>query len=391
MPRSLHDLDFLTSVGLLVAAAATILTGIISDLWDLNEFWYHTLAGYLMTGFSVAHVWFNRGRLVGYARFRWRTWRERGDRSARRAGAGVVPRGEPAIPSSWQGRLLSRRGVLGLAGGAVAGLVLGRGLRQPPPIEAGADLGVVYHEWSKPGLIDALGTVGHWGQAVPLYKRYPGARTVALPRLDPGTAAALPGTGATILARRSVRDFGGEPLDLATLGHLLELTGGITAGLHGNARRAAPSSGALYPIELYVLAHRVTGLEAGVYHYAYEDHALELVRAGDVRQPVVDQGLGQTFLGEAGVVIVLTQILQRMRPKYQDRSYRYGLIEAGHVGENAYLAATALGLGACGVGAFLDDDLNALLGIDGVEEAALYLVAAGHPVRSASGEIGRAV
>jgi SagB-type dehydrogenase family enzyme len=72
-------------------------------------------------------------------------------------------------------------------------------------------------------------------------------------------------------------------------------------------------------------------------------------------------------------------ILQRMRFKYQDRAYRYGLIEAGHIGENLYLAATSMGLGACAVGAFMDDDMNALLGVDGVEEAIVYMLALGKP------------
>jgi SagB-type dehydrogenase family enzyme len=67
-----------------------------------------------------------------------------------------------------------------------------------------------------------------------------------------------------------------------------------------------------------------------------------------------------------------------MRPRYQDRSYRYGLLEAGHVGENGYLAATSMGLGACGVGAFMDDQMNALLGVDGTEEAVVYMLAVGH-------------
>ena len=134
-------------------------------------------------------------------------------------------------------------------------------------------------------------------------------------------------------------------MTLDELARLLFLTGGITAGLHGNARRAAPSSGALYPIELYPVVHNVEGIEPGVYHYAYREHALEQVRAGDFRAPVVEQGIAQEFLGECGVVLFVTMILQRMRPKYQDRSYRYGLLEAGHVGENAYLAATALGFG----------------------------------------------
>jgi SagB-type dehydrogenase family enzyme len=125
--------------------------------------------------------------------------------------------------------------------------------------------------------------------------------------------------------------------------------------------------------------HRVDGLEPGVYHYAYEPHGLEQVRAGDFRDTVVAQGIAQTFLGECSVVLFLTQILQRMRPKYQDRSYRYGLLEAGHLGENAYLAATSMGLGACGVGAFMDDAINDMLGVDGVEEAALYMLAVGRP------------
>ena len=121
----------------------------------------------------------------------------------------------------------------------------------------------------------------------------------------------------------------------------------------------------------------------GVYHYALREHALELLRAGDHRSEVVEQALQQEFLGECGAVLFLTQILQRMRPKYQDRSYRYGLLEAGHIGENAYLAATSDGLGACGVGAFMDNEINAMLGVDGVEEAVVYMLAVGHPKASA--------
>src|SRR4029450_10206735 len=98
---------------------------------------------------------------------------------------------------------------------------------------------------------------------------------------------------------------------------------------------------------------------------------------GDFRAAVVEQSIAQEFLGECGVVLFLTMIMQRMRPRYQDRSYRYGLLEAGHVGENAYLAATSMGLGACGVGAFMDDAMNEMLGVDGVEEAAVYMLAAG--------------
>ena len=374
MTRLRHDLNFVSSLGLIVSGLATGLTGLISDLWDLNDFWYHTVSGYVMAAFAVLHVVLNWGRLVSYASFRWRTLRE-----PRVAGA-VSAAPAPTVPSVAEtgslGRaLVSRRGLLGAVVGGVAGLVLGRGLRPAPTIAAGSDVGVIYHEWSKPGVIDALGSVANWGQAPELYKAYPGARRVALPppQLTPARA-----TPETIASRRSVRSYSARAMTLGELSRVLFLTSGISAGLHGNARRTAPSSGALYPIELYAVAHNVAGIEPGVYHYAYREHALELVRGGDMRSHVVEQGLGQEFLGQCGVVLFLTMILQRMRPKYQDRSYRYGLLEAGHIGENGYLAATDLGLGACGIGAFMDDQINAMLGVDGVEEAAVYMLAVGH-------------
>ena len=108
-------------------------------------------------------------------------------------------------------------------------------------------------------------------------------------------------------------------------------------------------------------------------------HALEVLRVGDLRGEMVRIGLEQEFLGEAALVWILTVRLQRVRWKYGERAYRYALLEAGHIAQNVYLAATALGLGACAVGAFLDDDLHRLLGIDGREEFALYLLAVGRP------------
>jgi SagB-type dehydrogenase family enzyme len=379
MTRLRHDLNFVSSVGLIATGLATSATGVIADLWDLNDFWYHTVSGYVMGAFAIAHVVLNWERLVGYARFRL---------LSRPSGTAVASRPRPARPQTAEpepippsGLLarvaLSRRGLLGLAAGGVAGLAIGRGLRPAPPIPVGSDVGVIYHQWSKPGLIDALGTVGNWGQAPELYKRYPGARLVALP--EPNPATGLPAAEA-ILSRRSTRSYSSRPMTADELGQVLALTTGISADRWGSARRTAPSSGALYPIEVYPVVHNVAGLERGVYHYAIREHAVELVRSGDFRSHVVDQGIGQEFLGQCGVVLFVTQILQRMRPKYQDRSYRYGLLEAGHIGENGYLAATSLGLGACGVGAFMDDQINAMLGVDGVDEAVVYMLAVGHPV-----------
>jgi len=386
MTRLRHDLNFVSSAGLILSGLTTGITGIVADLWDLNDFWYHTVSGYVMGGFAVLHVALNWGRMVGYAKFRLRgAWaRPAASAPARPATAGVGrtapgPPGdpEPVKPLHLLARAtLSRRGLLGLAVGGVGGLVLGRGLRPAPPIPAGSDVGVIYHQWSKPGVIDALGSVANWGQPVELYKAYPGARIVALP--EPRLEVGLP-TARAIATRRSTRSYSGQPITLDELSRFLFLTSGISSDKFGNARRTAPSSGALYPIEVYPIVHNIDGMERGVYHYAYREHALELVRAEDMRGRVVEQGLGQEFLGQCGAVLFVTMILQRMRPKYQDRSYRYGLLEAGHVGENAYLAATEMGLGACGIGAFMDDAMNEMLGVDGVEEAVVYMLAVGHP------------
>jgi SagB-type dehydrogenase family enzyme len=384
MMRLRHDLNFVSSAGLILTGLTTGITGIVADLWDLNDFWYHTVSGYVMGGFALLHVALNWSRMVGYAKFRLRGAAARlagnapGPTTAtvRPTPTGALGDPEPVRPLHLLTRAtLSRRGLLGLAVGGFGGLLLGRGLRPPPTIAAGSDVGVIYHQWSKPGVIDALGSVANWGQPVELYKAYPGARTVALPepRLEGGLSSA-----AAIAARRSTRSYSGQPLSLDELSRFLFLTSGISSDRFGNARRTAPSSGALYPIEVYPIVHNVDGVEPGVYHYAYREHALELVRAEDMRSRVVEQGLGQEFLGQCGTVLFVTMILQRMRPKYQDRSYRYGLLEAGHLGENAYLAATEMGLGACGIGAFMDDAMNEMLGVDGVEEAVVYMLAVGH-------------
>jgi SagB-type dehydrogenase family enzyme len=377
MRRLRQDVDWVISAGLLLSVAVTALTGLVADLWDLNDFWYHTVAGYVMGGFAIVHVLFNWDRLVAYGRFRLR----RPERAARAPPPAPTRRktdAEPAhSPEGVWGRIaLSRRGLIGLVVGALGGWAIGRGLRPPPALSIGSDVGLVYHEWSKPGVLDALGSVANWGQFPELYKTYPDAPRIALsePELDGGSS-----TARTIADRRSTREYSAQPLTEAELAQVLFLCTGVSGDRWGNARRTAPSSGALYPIESYAVVHNVEGLERGVYHYAMREHELELVRPGDFRSITVEQAIGQEFLGACGAVIFLSQVIQRMRPKYQDRSYRYGLLEAGHIGENGYLAAVSLGLGACGVGAFMDDQINDMLGIDGVEEAAVYMLAVGHP------------
>lgn len=370
------DLSHFISWTLLASAALTIATGVIADAWDLNGFRLHTLAGYVMTIAALAHVALSWNRLMFYARFRFRHLRQRlSDRRAPRRNE-TRPRTIPSpatVPSRRTGVSVSRRGLLGLAATGTAGFIAGRGLRPPPVIPGGSDLGVVYHEWSKPGVADALGTLANWGGKPPLYKRYESDAHIALPDRPLPTEMALPDA---IQQRRSTREFDGTPLAADQLAALTRHAGGLRNG--STDRRTAPSSGALYPIELYPIVNRVTGIDPGVYHYDIRRHGLSLLRAGPAGGDVMRYGLDQDFLARANVVFVLTLIHQRMRFKYRDRSYRYGLLEAGHLGQNLYLTATAMGLGACAVGAFHDDGINDLLGVDGREEVAVYLLAAGN-------------
>ena len=256
------------------------------------------------------------------------------------------------------------------------------------PAEGEQDLGLRYHRWSQPGYGEVIGTLLNWGQQPPRYKTYPHVPQISLPppplmatetagTASTSSASRLPPDLFTVMAqRRSQRTYNTRSLlSLAHLSQLLHFAHGIT----WDARefRTVPSSGALYPLEIYAIVHRVEGLDPGLYHHEIQQHQLALLNSGDLRQPLIQAGLNQDFLGEANVCFVVSGLFQRTRWKYHERTYRYVLMETGHLGQNLYLAATALGLGVCGIGAFLDDPLNQLLGLDGQQEAALYLVTVG--------------
>ena len=141
--------------------------------------------------------------------------------------------------------------------------------------------------------------------------------------------------------------------------------------------RATPSAGALYPYEIYIVANDIEGLSRGIYHYAVLEHEIELISEGDFRRRITSAGLEQEMLGEANVTFVLSAIFDRVRHKYGERGVRYVYIEAGHIGQNIALQAVSLGLGSVNVGAFLDDKINQIIGVDGRKEAAVYLQAVG--------------
>ena len=182
-------------------------------------------------------------------------------------------------------------------------------------------------------------------------------------------------TEKAIANRRSERSFSGKGISVAELSHILYYTCGITDKRNG--LRAAPSAGATYPIEVYPVVNNVKDLTAGIYHYLVVDHQLEIVREGDFRQVMVHAAVGQSFLAEANVVLVLSAISQRTRQHYGERSKSYISLEAGHIAQNTCLISTSMGLGSCVVGAFDDTAFNRLLGVDSRNESVLYLVAAG--------------
>ena len=160
--------------------------------------------------------------------------------------------------------------------------------------------------------------------------------------------------------RRTVRRFAHRELDLAQVSQLLWGTDGISdpPGL-----RTAPSAGATYPLEIYLVVGErgVTGLAPGLYHYLPKTHSLELTQKGDLRTPVARASLNQTWMAEAPVMVVFAAEYHRCMARYGDRGIRYTHMEVGHAGQNLFLQAEALNL-SCGiVGAFEDRNLSEIL------------------------------
>jgi SagB-type dehydrogenase family enzyme len=217
-----------------------------------------------------------------------------------------------------------------------------------------------------------------WDHMPEAYKTYSDSiARIALPEPRVGKAANL---WETILKRRSVRNYSSHAvLPLDTLSTLLWATQGITAAASNYRFRSAPSAGGLYPIETYLLAVSVEGLDQGFYHFRPLAFDLEFIKPGNFGRSLAEAALGQGIVEDAQVVFIWTAVVARSKWKYRQRAYRYIYLDAGHIGQNLYLAGTAAELGVCGIGAFFDDRVNALIGLDGIEETALYLASVGLP------------
>jgi len=210
-----------------------------------------------------------------------------------------------------------------------------------------------------------------WARKPEPYKRYPDASKVQLdpPQTDDGAPL-----WAVLQKRRSVRHFKYEPMTKSELSQLLWAAQGITVPW---GARTAPSAGALYPVETYIVANSVTDVEPGIYHYAVDRHELDQLRVGDFRILVAQAALDQEMAYHANVVFIWTAVFERSRWKYKQRAYRYIYLDAGHIAQNVALAAVASDLGSCQIAALYDDEVNALIGVDGVEESVVYMTVVG--------------
>ena len=185
-----------------------------------------------------------------------------------------------------------------------------------------------------------------------------------------------------LLIRRSVREFKNEAITIQDVSQILWAAYGITeersspSFLRGGLR-TAPSAGALYPLEIYLVAGKVTGLKAGIYKYFSQDHSLELVSEGDVRKDLAAAALDQEFLETAPASLMYSAVYSRTTQKYGNRGReRYVCMDLGHSAQNVYLQACALGLGTCAVGAFTDDMVSIVMQLPENEEP-LYIMPIG--------------
>ena len=173
--------------------------------------------------------------------------------------------------------------------------------------------------------------------------------------------------------RRSIRQYRNLPITLQDLSQLLWAAQGIS-GTGG--RRTSPSAGALYPLELCVVAGNVTGLSVGVYSYDPHKHELSRVLDSDKRAELSKAALGQSSINKAAAILVISAVYERVTGKYRERGIRYVHMEAGHAAENVFLQAVSLDLGTVVIGAFRDEEVRAVLHLRGQEQP-LYLMPIG--------------
>ena len=212
----------------------------------------------------------------------------------------------------------------------------------------------------------------------------PGENSTPTPRGTPEGAITLPepsfksnvSVEEALQERRSVRAYAEVPLTLTDVGQILWAAQGVT---DDRGYRTAPSAGALYPLEVYLVAGNIMGLKPGIYHYQPGEHLLIQTASGDQRATLQASAVNQTSVGDAPATVVIAAVPDRTTAKYGERGMRYVFMEAGHAAENVYLQAAAINLGTVTIGAFDDDNVREVLGLP-ENITPLYLMPVGRPV-----------
>lgn len=205
-----------------------------------------------------------------------------------------------------------------------------------------------------------------------LMSQYDDKDIINLPKPDRTGSASFE---QTIASRRSIRDFSGRRLSIEQISQLLWAAQGTTSS-HGF--RSAPSAGALYPLEVYVVSGSNNGLDAGFYHYNSKNHRLIKISAADLRADFCKAALSQSAVNKAPVTLLITGVFKRTTVKYGQRGFQYVYMEAGHAGQNILLQAEALGLDAVPIiGAFQDKAVIRMMELT-AEEQPLYLIPVGY-------------
>jgi SagB-type dehydrogenase family enzyme len=184
---------------------------------------------------------------------------------------------------------------------------------------------------------------------------------------------------AAIEQRRSLRRYQQQPLTLAELSYLLWLTQGVKQVTNRPVTlRTVPSAGARHAFETYLLVNRVEGLEPGLYRFAAGQHALlRLDLPASIAEQVFEACYQQSQVPNSAVTFLWAAVSERMTWRYTERGFRYLLLDAGHVCQNLYLAAEALGCGVCAIAAYDDDRINQALQLDGDDQWVIYVASLG--------------
>jgi SagB-type dehydrogenase family enzyme len=222
-----------------------------------------------------------------------------------------------------------------------------------------------------------------------LFKKTDGARSMPLPLPDEETDRFFK----TLHARRTWRTFSQQPASLGSISKLLQTTWGVqgyieSPGFGPLVLKTSPSGGARHPIEVYLMALRVDGLDPGLYHYDVRDHALELISSRATPQVARDYCADQPYVADAAALFIMTGVFARTMWKYQHpRAYRVVLLDAGHLAQTFCLTATRLGLAPFSTAALKDTLIERDLGIDGISESVLYVTGVGMPPEQCTGAL----